>query len=72
VVRKLMGTDCIWDDKWEEKEGLAVGEMERRMVPEEWTIREEALVMERRVPGRESTTFVWVSENCTDLELSQM
>ena len=33
---------------------------------------EEALMMEGRVTGRESTTFVWVCKNSILLELSQI
>jgi hypothetical protein len=32
------------------------------MVAEEWSMGEEALVMERRVTGKEFMTFVWVSK----------
>jgi len=58
-----MGRGVNWEDEWEEEEGLVVGELGRRMVAEEWSMGEEALVKERRVTGRESTALAWVSKN---------
>jgi len=72
VLRKQMGGGTNWEDKWEEEEGLVVGELGRKMVADEWLMGEQALVKERRVTGRESTTFVWVSKNSIALELSQI
>jgi len=51
---------------------LEVREMGRRMVTEEWSMAEEALVKERRVTRRESTDIAWVSKNSIATELSQL
>jgi len=72
AVRKVMGRGVNWEDEWEEEEGLVVGEMGRRMVADEWSMGEEALVKERRVTGRESTAFAWVSEHSIAPELGQI
>jgi hypothetical protein len=61
AVRKEMGRGMNWEYEWEEEEGLVAGEMGSRMVAEEWSMGEEALVKERRVTGRESTAFALVS-----------
>jgi len=42
------------------------------MVAEECSMGQESLVKERRGTRRESTTLKWVSENCIDVELSQI
>jgi len=49
-----------WEDNWEEKEGLVVRELGRRIAPEEWLMGKEGEVKERMVNGRESTNFAWV------------
>jgi hypothetical protein len=41
------------------EEGVVVGQRGRKMVTEEWSMGDEALVKERSVTGRESTTFEW-------------
>jgi len=61
-----------WEDEWEEEEGLVVEEVGRRMVAEECSMGEEALVKERRVTGRESTAFALVSKHCNAPEHSQI
>jgi len=58
-----MGRGINWEDEWEEEEALVVGEFGRRMVAEECSMGEEALVEDRRVTGRESMTFGWDSKN---------
>jgi len=50
------------EDEWDNEGGLVVGELERRTVTEECSMGEQALVKERRVTGRESMTFAWVSK----------
>jgi hypothetical protein len=72
VVRKVLGSGVNWEDEWEEEEGLLVREVGRRMVAEEWSMGEEALVKERKVTGRESMAFSWVSGNSIAPELSQI
>jgi len=52
-----MGRGMNWEDQWEEEEGLVVGDLGRRMVAEQWSMGEVALVKERRVTRRESTVF---------------
>jgi len=42
------------------------------MVAEDWSMGEEGLVKERRVPGRESSTFGWLSKNSCAVELCQI
>ena len=61
-----------WEDEWEEEEGLVVGELGGRMVAERWLMREEALVEERRVTGRESTALAWGSKNSIAPERCQI
>ena len=68
----LLGRDVNWEDEWQEKEGLVVQDQGRMMATEEWSMGEEALVMERRVIGRESTTFAWGSTNSVAPERSQI
>jgi len=58
------------ENEWEGKEELIVGEFGKRMGAEEWSMGEEALLKERRVTGRESTTIAWVSKNYIALDLS--
>jgi hypothetical protein len=70
VVRKLMGTGVHWEDEGEEEEGVVVGEFGSRMVANEWSMGEEALVKERTVTRRESTTFARGSQNSIAPELS--
>jgi len=72
VVRMHMGLGVDWEVGREEQEGLAVGELGRRMVVEEWSMGGEALVKERRATGRESTIFEWVSNNSVAPELTQI
>jgi hypothetical protein len=72
VVRKVMGRGVNWEDEWEEEEGRVVGELGRRMVAEEWSMREEARVKERRITGGESTDCAWVSKNSVAPERSQI
>ena len=72
VVRKVMGREMNSEDEQEEEKGLVVGELGRWMVAEEWSMGEEALVKERRVTGRESMAFAWVSKNSIAPELSQI
>jgi hypothetical protein len=72
AVRKLIGRGVNGEDQWEEEEELVVREWGRRMVIEEWPMEEEALGKERRVIGRESITFEWVSKNCIAPEFSQI
>jgi len=72
TVRKLMGRGVNQEDEWEEEGGLVVEELGRRMVTEQWSIGEEALVNERRVPRKESTTLAWVSDNRIAPELTQI
>jgi len=47
----------------EEEEELAVADLGKRKVAEEWLMREEALVDGRRVTRRESTTFAQVCKD---------
>jgi len=68
AVRKLIGRVMDWENDWEEEEELVVRELGRRKVAEKWSMREEALVKERRVTGRESTTFVCVLKNSIPVE----
>jgi hypothetical protein len=42
-----------------------------RMLTDEWSMGEEAVVQEGRVTGRESTTFAWGFKNSIGPELSQ-
>jgi len=42
----------------------------RRIVIELWWMGEKALVKERRVTRKESTTIPWASENCIAPDLS--
>jgi len=72
AVRKLIGQGQSWEDVWEEKEGQLVEELDRRMVAEEWLMREEALKKERRVTWRESRTFAWDFNNSITLENSHI
>jgi len=67
-----MGRGISWEDECEEEEGLVVGELCRRMGAEEWSMGEDALVMEGRVIKREFTTFRWVSPDSITQELSQI
>jgi hypothetical protein len=62
-VGKGIGRGVNREDVWEEEEGLVVAELIRRMVAEDWSIREEALVKEKRVTGKDSTAFLSVSKN---------
>jgi hypothetical protein len=57
ALRKQMRQTINSDDVWEEKDGLVVSMLGRRMVAEEWSTREEAVVQKGRVTGRESMTF---------------
>jgi len=43
-VKKLIGRGVNWKDEWKEDEGLVVGELDRRMVAEEWSMGEGAVV----------------------------
>jgi hypothetical protein len=45
-------------DEWDEGEELVVGDLDSKMVADEWSMGEEGLVKESRVTGRESTAFV--------------
>jgi len=72
AVRKVMGRGVNWEDEWEGEAGLAVGDSGRRMVAEEWSMGEEALVKEWSVTARESMAFAWVSKNSIAPELSQI
>jgi hypothetical protein len=67
-----MGRGVNWKDEWEEEEGLVVGELGRRMVVEEWSMGEEAVVKEWWVTGREPMACAWVSKNGIAPELSQI
>ena len=71
AVRKPIGRGVNWEDEWEEEEGLVVGELGRRMVTEEWSMGDKALVQKRRVTRRESTTFACVSNDTNVPKLSQ-
>ena len=72
AVRKVMGRGLNWNDEWEQEEGLVVRELGRRMLPEEWSIREEAPVKDRRLTGTEFTTFGCGSKNTIAPELGQI
>jgi len=67
-----MGRGVDLEDEWEEEEGLIVRQLGRRMVAEEWSMGGDTMVKERRVTGKESTIFAWVSKNSIALELSQI
>jgi hypothetical protein len=67
-----MGRGVKWNDEWEEQGGLVVGDLGNRMVGEQWSIGEETLVNERKVPRRESTALAWVSKNRIVPELCQI
>lgn len=51
-----------WYNELEKEKRLLVGELGRRIVAEKCSIGEEALEKTRRVSGRESMTFAWVSK----------
>ena len=72
AVRKAMGRGVTWADEWEEEEELVVRELGRSMVTEQWSMGEGALVKERRVTSRESTTFACVSKHTIALEHIQL
>jgi len=72
AVRRVMGRGVNRKDEWEEEEGLVVGELGRRIVAEDWSMGEKAVVKERGVTTRESTAFAWVSKNSIAPELSQI
>jgi len=63
VVRNVIGRGVNCEVECEEYNRLVVGELGRRMVAEEWSMAEETQVKNRRVTGRKSTTFAWVSKN---------
>ena len=72
MVSKVLGRGVNWEDEWEEEEGLVVGELGRRMVAEQWSMGEVALVKEMSVTRTESTAFAQVSINSIAPELSQI
>jgi hypothetical protein len=54
------------------EEELVVGELGSRIVAEEWSVGEEALVKQRRVTVRDSKPCARVSKNSIAPELSQI
>ena len=71
-VRELMGRGVNWEDEGKEEEGLVVGELGTRVLAEQWSMGEAALVQYRMVTGRESMTYMWVPKNSIASELSQI
>jgi len=67
-----MGRGVNLEDESEEEEEFVDQELGRRIVAEQWSMGEEALEKERRVTGRQSTTFIWVSKNSISPECSQI
>jgi hypothetical protein len=65
-VGKLMGIHMNWEGECIEEEELVVGELDRRMVAEEWSMGREDVVKQRRVPGEnpqhwhEFLTIAWL------------
>jgi hypothetical protein len=52
-----MGRGVNWEHEWEVEEGLVSRKLDRRMVAEECSMGELALVKTRRVTRRESTAL---------------
>jgi len=67
-----MGTGVNWEEEWQDKEGQLVGVLGKRIVAEEWSMGEDALVKESRLTRRESTTFVQDFENTISLEPTEI
>ena len=51
-VRKVMGRAFNWEEEWEQEE-MSVGKLGRRMMAEEGSMNEEALIKLRKLTGRE-------------------
>lgn len=67
-----MGRRVNWEDQCEVEGGLVVRELGRRMVTEEWSMGEVAMVKESKVARREPTTSAWLSKNNISLECGQI
>lgn len=62
-MRNPSGSGVNWEDQCEGEEGLIVGDLRRRMVEQERSLGEEALMKERRVSRRKLRTFLSVSKH---------
>jgi len=61
TVKNQMGRGMNWEHKWEEEEDMVLRELGRRMLKEQLSMRDKALVMGMMVTWRHSLTLTWVS-----------
>jgi len=70
AVKKKMERGIRWEVKWEEEEGPIVSEMGSRIVTQQWSMGEQAMVNERRVTVGESTILIFIAKGSIAPELS--